>query len=103
MSGNGARQDASKEASQAPYRFTCLNNRAKREFAVLLDDAALREKLKMLQQQPRNALKAHKTKGKLQGYWECHLEADLLMLYEIDDTKREIIVIRIGMHKDIFG
>ncbi len=43
---------------------------------------------------------AHKLRGKYEGYWECHLESDWLLVYTVtDDT---IIVFRTGTHADLF-
>ena len=43
----------------------------------------------------------HKLKGEWKDCWECHVEPDLLLIY--NKTKTEIILIRIGTHSDLFG
>jgi mRNA interferase YafQ len=42
----------------------------------------------------------HKLSGKYEGLWECHIEHDWLLLYEINDE--EVMLIRTGTHSDIF-
>jgi mRNA interferase YafQ len=42
----------------------------------------------------------HKLSGEYEGLWECHLEHDWLLVYEINDT--EVIFIRTGTHADLF-
>jgi len=34
------------------------------------------------------------------GYWECHIEADWLLIYRVTDE--EIILVRTGSHTDLF-
>lgn len=42
----------------------------------------------------------HKLTGDLEGYWECHIEPDYLMLYEyVEDA---IFLVRLGTHSDLF-
>ena len=42
----------------------------------------------------------HKLSGKYEGYWECHIESDWLLIYAV--TKREIFLVRTGTHADLF-
>ena len=42
----------------------------------------------------------HKLTGDLEGYWECHIEPDYLMLYEYAEDA--IILVRLGTHSDLF-
>ncbi len=44
--------------------------------------------------------KNHKLQGPLQGYWECHIEPDWLLIYK--KTGTEIILARTGTHADLF-
>ncbi|MDU5333164.1 type II toxin-antitoxin system YafQ family toxin [Enterococcus sp.] len=42
---------------------------------------------------------------KLVGYenrWDCHIEGDWLLLYELDPTNDRVYWIRSGTHSDIF-
>jgi len=38
--------------------------------------------------------------AKRKGVWECHIEPDWLLLYEITET--EVLLIRTGSHSDLF-
>jgi mRNA interferase YafQ len=42
----------------------------------------------------------HRLIGEWGGVWECHIEADWLLIYEITD--REVILIRTGTHSELF-
>lgn len=42
----------------------------------------------------------HKLSGKYDGLWECHLEQDWLLIYDI--TEKEVILHRTGSHADLF-
>lgn len=43
----------------------------------------------------------HRLSGTLDGYWECHIEPDWLLLYRI--TQSQLILARTGTHSDLFG
>lgn len=44
--------------------------------------------------------KNHKLTGNMQGFLECHLEPDYLLIYEyIENT---LVLIRLGTHSDLF-
>lgn len=42
----------------------------------------------------------HKLSGEYEGLWECHIEHDWLLIYEINDE--EVIFVRTGTHADLF-
>ncbi len=44
--------------------------------------------------------KNHKLLGKYSGYWECHIEPDLLLIYK--KNKTEIFFTRVASHSDLF-
>jgi len=44
--------------------------------------------------------KPHKLTGELEGYWECHVEPDYLLLYEY--IAGSLILVRMGTHSDLF-
>ena len=44
----------------------------------------------------------HKLKGKLEGKWACSLGYDVRMVYEIEDDNKEIIVVAVGSHKEVY-
>ena len=47
---------------------------------------------------PKN--KNHKLKGNYIDCWECHVEPDWLLIYQITPT--ELILVRTGSHSDLF-
>lgn len=47
------------------------------------------------------AYRANKLSGEWKGLWECHIEADWLLIYEVTPT--EVLLIRTGIHRDLFG
>ena len=42
----------------------------------------------------------HKLSGEKDGVWECHIESDWLLTYEVSDS--EVLLIRTGTHADLF-
>ena len=44
--------------------------------------------------------KPHPLAGEWKGVWDCHLEPDWLLLYEVTDTK--VLLYRTGTHSDLF-
>lgn len=45
----------------------------------------------------------HPLSGDYNGYWECHINPDWLLLYEKDSEIRIISLYRTGTHADLFG
>ena len=48
---------------------------------------------------PTNA-RPHKLKGEYDGLWECHIEADWLLIYAYDENS--LFLQRTGSHTDLF-
>lgn len=46
--------------------------------------------------------KPHTLSGNYQGIWECHIEPDWLLMYDISNTIRLIRLVRTGTHSDLF-
>ena len=46
--------------------------------------------------------KDHELKGKLNGVRECHVESDLLLLYQIDEENKILFLINMGSHSELF-
>jgi mRNA interferase YafQ len=46
--------------------------------------------------------KPHKVWGKYNGYWECHIQPDWLLIWEIDEQEKRIILHYTGTHSDLF-
>jgi len=42
----------------------------------------------------------HKLSGEWKGVWECHIEPNWLLIYDI--TPAEVLLIRTGTHSDLF-
>jgi mRNA interferase YafQ len=42
----------------------------------------------------------HRLTGEWKGVWECHIEPDWLLIYEV--TATEVLLIRTGTHSDLF-
>ena len=69
------------------------------------DLAALQRVIKFLEedgQVPQN-YKPHKLSGKLSGFWECHIESNWLLIYDIQDTIRLVSLVRTGTHSDLLS
>lgn len=46
--------------------------------------------------------KDHELKGNFQGVKECHVESDLLLLYQIDKENQTLFLINMGSHSELF-
>jgi len=46
--------------------------------------------------------KPHKLFGKYAGYWECHIQPDWLLIWEVNEQKQCIILHYTGTHSDLF-
>ena len=46
--------------------------------------------------------KPHKLLGKYRGYWECHIQSDWLLIWDIDETEKLISLLYTGTHSDLF-
>ena len=44
----------------------------------------------------------HLLKGDYKGCMECHVEGDFLLIW-IDETEKQIGVLRLGSHSELFG
>lgn len=47
--------------------------------------------------------KDHQLTGELNRYRECHIENDLLLMYEVDQGILVLTLFRIGSHSQLFG
>jgi len=57
--------------------------------SLLLEDQPLPERCR-----------PHKLSGEYSGFWECHIEPDWLLIYDITDD--ELSLRRTGSHADLF-
>ena len=46
------------------------------------------------------AYRPHKLSGEWKGVWECHIDPDWLLIYDV--TPAEVLLIRTGTHSDLF-
>ena len=46
--------------------------------------------------------KPHKMLGKYVGYWECHIQPDWLLIWEINERRQCVILHYTGTHSDLF-
>jgi len=44
----------------------------------------------------------HKLIGNYEGFWECHIEPDWLLVYGINDEENTLDLARTGTHSDLF-
>ena len=49
-----------------------------------------------------SAYKDHQLHGVFRDYRECHIQGNLLLMYQIIDRELVIILINIGSHNDLF-
>ena len=47
--------------------------------------------------------KDHKLTGNMDNYRECHIENDLLLVYEVAESGKYIEIVDIGTHSELFG
>jgi len=86
------------------YKLTTRSKKAEKQYYDVLNSRqGTPDKLVKLIVNPRKELDAHKLKGKLEGKWSCSLGGDIRMVYEIDDDKKEIVVVAVGSHKEVYG
>lgn len=44
----------------------------------------------------------HKLQGNFIGCYECHVQPDILLIFEVDHAERIIYLLRIGSHSELF-
>jgi mRNA interferase YafQ len=44
----------------------------------------------------------HRLKGRFNGYWECHIEPDWLLIWDIDKDEVTLLLLDTGTHSDLF-
>ena len=50
---------------------------------------------------PQN-YRPHRLSGKFAHYWECHIESDWLLIYDVKNTIKLVSLARTGTHSDLF-
>ena len=46
--------------------------------------------------------KPHKLSGYFSNFWECHIQADWLLLWSVDIENHTLYLYRTGTHSDLF-
>ena len=46
--------------------------------------------------------KQHKMSGKYSGYWECHIQSDWLLIWNINEEEKLISLLFTGTYSDLF-
>ena len=46
--------------------------------------------------------KLHKLTGDYKDCWECHIQPDWLLIWQVDVNRNALILIRTGTHSDLF-
>ncbi len=46
--------------------------------------------------------KPHKLTGEYKDCWECHIQPDWLLIWQIDVKSNTLLLIRTGTHSDLF-
>jgi mRNA interferase YafQ len=80
-----------RKLKQAGFKRSIIN-----DVARVIDTLALGKAL------PRRH-RDHKLAGHFIGYRECHIRADLLLIYQIDQGNLMLILVDIGSHPYLFG
>ena len=44
----------------------------------------------------------HALSGDYAGYRDCHVEPDLILIYQIVEDRLELVCLRLGSHSDLF-
>ncbi|WP_194974616.1 type II toxin-antitoxin system YafQ family toxin [Aquiflexum lacus] len=67
---------------------------------------AIQETILLLSENGHEAIpenkRPHKLTGNYIGCWECHAMPDLLVIWEQDEDLKEIVLIRVGSHSELF-
>lgn len=46
--------------------------------------------------------KNHPLKGEMQGYWDCHIENDFVLIYQYDYKLNSLKLVHLGTHSELF-
>ena len=47
--------------------------------------------------------RAHILTGDRKGQWECHIQPDWLLIWELRDKELVLVMLNTGTHSDLFG
>ncbi|KFC24049.1 type II toxin-antitoxin system YafQ family toxin [Chryseobacterium sp. FH1] len=65
----------------------------------LLDEVVT---LLVMEEKLPSKYKPHKLSGNYEGYWECHLKPDWLLVWDQEEEIKLITLVRTGTHSDLF-
>lgn len=67
--------------------------------------AKLKDIIKKLENEERldKSCNPHPLSSNWKDHMECHIEPDWLLIYRIDKTHNELILVRTGSHSELFG
>jgi mRNA interferase YafQ len=67
---------------------------------------AIQEIIRLLSENGHEAIpenkRPHKLIGNYVGCWECHAMPDLLVIWEQNEELKEIVLLRVGSHAELF-
>lgn len=81
----------------------------KKDFKRMLNRGAdgmeLEAVLKLLvsEQQLPSVYRDHALSGNYQGFRECHIHPDWLLIYRIEQNRMTLVAVRTGTHSDLFS
>lgn len=78
------------------FRRVIRQGKNQQKIEEIFDRLALREAMP-------GHYKIHKLKGEYEGYFELHIEPDLLLVYAYEDELLILDLINIGSHSELFG
>lgn len=102
--------------------MTCSNNVLGRGMYTIRFTGEFKRQMKMCERRGydmellREAIRILSTEGKLpekylphqlhgdrNGQWECHIQPDWLLIWEIRDQELVLVLLNTGTHSDLFG
>ena len=69
------------------------------------DEQLLTEVLGILVEKGRlpEKYRPHILHGQYEGYWECHIQPDWLLIWDKNDNELILLMVDTGTHADLFG
>ena len=86
------------------YALTTRSRRAEKQLRTLIKRFPLaKDKILLIQKNPRTATGAHKLRRKLEGKWSCVIASDGRIVYDTDDENNQLIIVAAGNHKHAYS
>ena len=69
------------------------------------DEKLLTDALNILTEEGRlpDKYRPHRLHGQYEGYWECHIAPDWLLVWDQNDHELIMLMTNTGTHSDLFG